>query len=340
MKRAVVLLGAGASADVSNGASTETLQWKPPLAAELFSQRAHTDFREQLYGYRGAQTLSALLIRDAEAGTLDLEERLRSFANHQSEVVQRHFKDVPPYLRDVLWACSRNYVRIPGCYIELVHELLQGTPHEVVFIVLNYDDLLEQALQQADPSYRFENLSDYGHEARAGKVFKLHGSIDWVAPIGSVDRSWEDRVDLLDPALPPGLIQIDRTEDAIKNVIVDGQRLYPVLTAPLAGKKPGAMVCPTAHVQGAEAALAACDKLLVVGWSGRDGDVLDLLSRSELKPRVAHYVGLADVQAVEGTCRGAVAGLKIPRQSDRLFVYNGGLRNYLSRPEFRQFVTG
>jgi hypothetical protein len=65
--------------------------------------------------------------------------------------------------------------------------------------------------------------------------------------------------------------------------LIEREWLYPVMTLPLATKTPGDAVCPQSHLETLQAFLADCEKYLVIGTSGRDADLLHILSES---PRI------------------------------------------------------
>ena len=118
--------------------------------------------------------------------------------------LREHYKHVPPYLRDLLMMCSYEYTPYPSSYIQLVQALLAEKPSDVLFIVLNYDDLLEQALYRfTGGEIRFESLDDYVRADRPVKLVKLHGSINWFKPIGSVSGDWKSLVERSDVLARP-----------------------------------------------------------------------------------------------------------------------------------------
>lgn len=118
MKRAAVILGAGASYDIHNGTVPFIQEGlRPPLARELFQPR----FWFYAQHYPGAQLLGAELGRLAQLeSAFDLEQRLTEYAESHDLRTQRAFKQIPPYLRDVLVAASYQYVPSPTNYLNLV----------------------------------------------------------------------------------------------------------------------------------------------------------------------------------------------------------------------------
>lgn len=159
----------------NEGANTHDVAFRPPLAVDLFNIAGNSQYENIIQQYRGADTLAAILGPLIASGSEGVESALQRFSNHKETDLRRAFKDVPPYLRDLIFACSTKYVRNPGCFIPLVEALISEWPHDVLFIVLNYDDLLERAITWLYRSQRFTHLDDYIAEGRRAKVVKLHG---------------------------------------------------------------------------------------------------------------------------------------------------------------------
>ena len=284
-----VILGAGASYDVRNeGSDFLNPGLRPPLARELFNLEERSDFRSIIRHYAGAVVIAQDLAPKSKASNFDLEKELRRIAEHTSGLRRDHYKHIPPYLRDLLTECSYGYTPYPSCYVRLVQDLLAEAPSDVLFLVLNYDDLLEQALYQfTGGTYRFESLDDYVRAERSVKLVKLHGSINWFKSIGPLSTDWETLVRESDVLAKPPVSEIHvastrGTSDRSRtfDMQIAGQRVYPVLTAPLAGKGAIDAVCPAGHLATAREFLSDCNRFLIIGASMLDNDLLDLLNGS------------------------------------------------------------
>ena len=148
-----VILGAGASYDVrSAGSPVINPGLRPPLARDLFNFDQDSSFWPILAEYEGAIVLAQGLATQSTLPDFDLEKELRRISEHPDDRMQEHYKHVPPFLRDLLTMCSYEYTAYPSCYIQLVQALLAEEPSDVLFLVLNYDDMLEQALYRSRPS--------------------------------------------------------------------------------------------------------------------------------------------------------------------------------------------
>lgn len=346
MERAVVVLGAGASYDMWNGLGTRALAYRPPLTAEMFGRYdprpvdGAGDFDDRVHGalldtYRGAAAIAQVLAPALASGTVAIERALRTFAEHPSPASRRNFLHVPPYLRDLIHLTTTEHARIPGTHVRLVQELLEDAPHEVLFICLNYDTLLERALTQIDPSLAMYQMSSYVAPERVTKVVKLHGSVNWVVPIGRRgDSDWLETVGTLDLAMlqrqPPHLIA-DFGTCQVARLLVDGvvNHVYPKLTAPLAGKTTNDVVCPADHLAAVKEFLPTAGKFLFIGTSLLDEDLVQIL---------AEYV-LTDVTFVQvvGWAEGADDAMfrlaeSNPRFKNAAFkwTFRRGFRAYLN----------
>ena len=287
MANVVVILGAGASWDVSSGSGVSDVHWRPPLTSELFGDRARADFWNVLSRSEGAMNLYVQLHPLAVTNSLPLEQKLSEFANHKDPRVRESFKQLPPYISDVLFRCSTAYQYDNGTYRQLVHVLLAEAGNKVAFLVMNYDTLLEQAITAFDPMLSFRSMADYVADGRQALVYKLHGSVDWGRPIGTIvgGPGWKDQLrDLPLDQLTQRPVEFipNRSEDTSAPVQLRGERWYwyPALTLPLADKSAADYVCPPEHVESLRRELATVSHVLIAGTSAQDPDVLSLLAET------------------------------------------------------------
>jgi hypothetical protein len=344
VEKAVVILGAGASYDVSNGSTPiKNGAYRPPVARYLFK----ADFWNIRQQYTGAVVFGTNLGSSVslQQNTFNLEEQLTDYANHPNPVVRRHFLDVPPYLRDLLNACTSNYVDIPDNYIQLVRLLLQEQTHEIMFIVLNYDTLLEKAILSYDRAFSMHSFDDYINSDRQASVIEVHGSTNWGIPMGQVNRAFLDELDRFEPRFASRAFSDSDIviEDSINVSTVDwnhqGTRLYPRLSAPIREKT---FVCPVSHQIHLMDFVSDCHKFLIIGTSGLDEDLLTALSKacSASPGHVVHYVGDGSVSQVQERFEAAILPFKMVGPSQpppRLF--SAGFNNYVGSGEIRAFLT-
>lgn len=292
MKRAAVIVGAGASYDVHWDREDPHLrnEFRPPLANELFDAR----FWPQRSSYNGAAALGAELGMLAKNGALALEEKLTEYANSADSRTRRLFRDIPPYLRDVLNDASYRYSALPSNYITLARRLLADGTHEIVFISLNYDTLLERALKMFDPTLAISSIDDYVHSDRQASVVKIHGSTDWGVPMPGSERigEWPQAIEGFDPLSAQDerdIVLYDTRDSTVSwRWRETNELLYPRLTAPMTDKE---FVCPESHTDFLRSFLPNCHKYLVIGTSGLDNDLLDFMSKLVPDdPCVVNYV--------------------------------------------------
>lgn len=337
LPKACVILGAGASADVWNGSAPKlTSDYKPPLARDLFAIEKHPRYFEVLSRYPAARSLAASLSPLSASTAFDLERHLRELAEHKDKRIRQQFKYVPPYLRDLLWHASYKYTPTPGTYVQLIHALLADAPHHVLFLILNYDTLLEQALTLFDSTMDFSVIQSYVRQNRQAKVVKLHGSINWFKLIGDIGQAWETLVDSQDvfQRVEESKIHIHNSNsgDPLMSIVISGNRPYPVLTVPLAGKGSADMVCPETHIQFAKEFLKGCQKFLIIGSSGLDEDLLALLDESipqEAHPSI-HLVGRKDAEKALARYEKGVRAFRGPRETPPDFLFKNGFRQYVN----------
>jgi hypothetical protein len=197
--------------------------------------------------------------------------------------LKQQYIAVPFYLQQLLGEVSIHYATNPDRYAQLLSEVFRVD--EVLFITLNYDSLLETALSAYPQG--IDRLEAYCDAGRPWSLVKLHGSVDW-------------RYEMEDPEAAPSLGKLIEGIARGARVPSDGRiayypfngsavplwtggpggelYTYPALAAPLgAGDE---IVCPPDHVHYAVAWLGARPRLnlLVIGYSGLDQRVLDLLA--------------------------------------------------------------
>ena len=344
MGNVCILVGAGASHDVWVMGPKED-KFQPPLTQQLFARR----FSAVLQEYAGALMLAQELGPLADRGALDLASKLLECAKHQDEEIRKAFRRIPPYLRD-LFVSTRRYCQGTGSYAVLLKKVLADHQHRALLMSLNYDDFLDRALWQIRPTYTPTwDLSGYAELSRSALLVKLHGSVDWFVPLGPAE-SWDEAVDaydLQDPAGPPykhsnypGI----RQQAALKFDASGSSRQwsrmwpYPVMTAPLAAKDASSFVCPSSHVDAAREFLAKADKVLIVGYSGLDAHVLNLLEESlPNEPVPAQLVGWNDASVAAGRFIHSVP--KLGRLSDSAAIRTEGFSSYVLSNEVDKFLA-
>lgn len=330
-----VIFGAGASYGSwtlgQNGATLpdETVA-RVPLTAELFAGgRFQSEFKTKYSPYG----LNGLIPRIQ--GANDLEARLEQLLNdaagrpHEgrlmSQVMALRF-----YLRDLLKAASEEWLRM-CCQVTAYSALLDqieswrlASGATVNLVSFNYEGLLERAAGSVlrwSPLAAGEDLSGYvSHENY--RLYKVHGSVDWQqeleAPLDAERASDPVRsaVDLA-PTLSQteGCGYLPWPSDSLlrgRPITVGTPagcmriRLVPVpaIAVPTLGK--AEFACPPSHLADLKQRLPRSDRIISVGWRGRDNHFLDLWRAAlELPPheswswRPPHVLSIGKSEAPE-----------------------------------------
>jgi len=343
-RKICVILGAGASHDVWNGKTPLLHQeWRPPLAKHLFDASSNQNYMPLLRGYPGAAFIADLIAPLVDQPGRSFEQELSNIANHAKPEMRTRFNFVPPYIRDVIQRSSTDYVESPGTYIRLVTKLLWDYDLQVLFLTLNYDDLLEKALAALDSSFSFNRMGDYINTRRQALVVKLHGSIDWFVnmsegTVADAER-WDSEIRAIDPK---EIVQRLETQvvHSVSSVRTSAEYLYPVLTAPLVAKGADAYSCPPSHIDIAEEFLKDCRKFLIIGTSGRDDDVHRLLNKTVPNGRFQWlaFVGREDVSEAFTDFRNGALSFGATQHVGNSPTYSDGFLSYAYSDELDEFA--
>lgn len=284
MKKLVIVLGAGASHSQNpDPKQRDNQNYRPPLAKEIFSTIG--SFADILHKYPPAETLASAInaqLRQNREG-VGLEQILKQYeerlSNGEDSPITRQFLHIPPYLNDLFGEISQHFTYQPDEYNILVGSSLDKTDH-VLFLTMNYDTLLELPLSQSShEAIDFSKHKDYISDPK-WTLAKIHGSTNWYRAFNSfqVVHNSEDYVRNLKQQsinLPLG-DEIVMFPIPGHQKIVDGATpLYPAITVPVDGKYD--LNCPPEILSKAKEFLADCNNYLIIGTSGRDQDLLDLL---------------------------------------------------------------
>jgi hypothetical protein len=338
MRRIAVILGAGASADAWNETGPPRNQaWQPPLARELFGQREA--FWPILERYPGAHVISADLGELVRTGAVNIESKLREYAEHSDPRIRNHFKQVPPYLRDLMNQVVTSFTgrsALPGTHLRLVANLL-ATQARFAFIDLNYDDYLEMSLGRFDEKLLIRDMADYTADGRQAIVAKVHGSVHWGMPLPYPGNLFS-LLPGFDPTGPriETIFNPSRTDTREWTHSERRVPLYPVLTAPLAGKGHVDLVCPISHLEALQEFLGQCEEYLIIGTSGQDEDLHGFLRQHVKKVTKVHCVSVSVDEAER--VRERLTNACPPLAHDRWKLVGRGFRTYLDSEEFRAFL--
>jgi hypothetical protein len=311
----MVIFGAGASYDSyetqrppTDGTVEED---RPPLGRELFQERE--SFLKFIQHFPQCQPVIGQLRRAGETGDVEQElERIREARNidpgHYAELNAVRF-----YLRSAIDAVQQQWQhRHRGAtnYAALMGKLRQwnretGTP--VRLVTFNYDTLLENACEAARTGFKRDRVSfDPYIERDDFRIYKPHGSIDWVQLLASEPeydgRSDQDLIieegenlDLLDNGfrIVQGTNKFRVHEDSS---VSESERLaLPALALPLTEK--AEFVSPPGHIEALRSDLGVVTDVLVIGWRASEQHFVNMWSEARaategsMKPTVTVVSG-------------------------------------------------
>jgi hypothetical protein len=347
-RRLVVIIGAGASHDCTSDPAKRRKDRRPPLVKDLFGK--NFDYLMGRYPLAQAAADEIRQAIDPESkDALPLEDYLREQMRDSTDSYTRlRYRQIPLYLQDLLFAVGNltgeGYTSDPDNYNALNNAVLKLD--DVLFLTLNYDTLLDDRLF----NYRkLETLDSYVTSDSSFALVKLHGSVNWGRRmVGTLERgtsaSREDINWFINDA-PELEFETGEIELRLQSGITDKRYeaaeravFYPALSIPLGPADE--LVCPPSHRAAAQQRLAEAESLnlLVIGYSGNDRAVLELLRESGRTIRrllVANGSwerGYETAERLQSTCgRGDVL-------EDA--VFEGGFTQLVRSDPFRGFLSG
>ena len=255
---------------------------KPPLTSELFNNQ----YDQWMRSFPKAGGLAAEI--RPKLNQSGVESLLRIEANKKNNPArQKQLRQLPLYFRVLFNEVSGKYIRPEQtCYFALIQLINDLGFDKVVVISLNYDTLFEQALERA-LDLSFSVMSDYFDPARAWKILKPHGSVNWVKRIKDSESAISDvatYVSFIDGLEKLNYLDAEPVIDLHPDKWrMSGKAIYPQLTIPMEGKYD--YFCPEEHVKLAKELIAECGAFCLIGSSMKDDDVVnDVIKVSLNKP--------------------------------------------------------
>lgn len=313
MPKPVVIFGAGASydaIDIENN-SIKTDQYaieacRLPLTNDLFHPK---------YGNKGFERSGFLndfmyeATQEIRWGGQDLEGFFRYFQQtrvnnqqHQEErwKNQRQLLAVRYYLCTLLAGLHSEFKTLVGkrCksdnYCRILRMLLHNNPEGAVLITFNYDLFLEEAIRNV-LGYDCNSIEAY-YKDRAFPLFKLHGSINWGYNVSDKVPSGDlaSHIKFLSENETITNEYLKKRPDLIGvKQIPHSTNFLPAIHIPLPDQKDFLI---KEHESMVIKALEETDKLILIGWSGRDEYMVNLL-----KGKVRTFI--TSVMVVSGSKR-------------------------------------
>ncbi len=277
-KTLTVVIGAGASNGcVGSGAQVQQ-DFLPPLTSELFGARPA--FNAILRKYPRVEALSDEIRTKLGQGET-VESLLRSFSEENSLVLKKPYWEIAYYLQELLGEVSTHYIQSPTTkFSTLFHLIMRSNLERVLFLTLNYDQLLEKAISGLI-RHKFHELSHYFPSGQKWMLLKIHGSVDWGFEIRNYTGKAGKASAMLD-----ALSELDLAKEInFLGGYQDEQRcrerrwFYPALAIPLGQEKNN--VCLNSQIDSSREFIRDCHAFLILGYSGLDLDLLHLLGAAE-----------------------------------------------------------
>jgi hypothetical protein len=296
----MVIFGAGASYDSvptylppptpiqPHGGDAPNKHHRPPLANELFENRPLFAQTMQLYPECEPiiPRLRALNGETVESALQDLQEKAEQYPRGHCQLAAiryylSHTKD--------LWtnvACGVTNYKTLLDQIERAHR----DDELVCLVTFNYDTMLEDAL--ADFDLKIQVLADYIDAHRFYRVFKPHGSTNWVRLVRAPKLEATStnvavaRQALIQRAPELQLSSDFRMANLQSTAWLEGWPVFPAIAIPV--DKKSHFECPQEHLDELTALLPKVTKLLLIGWRATEAHFLELL-KIHLKKGVRLY---------------------------------------------------
>lgn len=287
-----IILGAGAAVDVipldekSPGSTPGLLSliYKPRVTKDLF--QTPQPWETEYSNFPGVESVLGELRTHTNAQSL--ENYLGDLKDSEEAFERLQFRQFPVYLQHYFSQVSERYCTSPHNYNSLINQASRKNLfRKVAYVTLNYDLLFDKALgRHPKTSPVFEKDStDIRKYVKADDwiYIKLHGSVNWGRPI---DPHWIKNEGKSISAYIDNIDHIgDRLDDALGEIVIDysyssGNRepIYPAISVPTGESK---VNCPETHLDAFKKHLDTSEHFLVIGFSGYDTDILNLLAQKK-----------------------------------------------------------
>lgn len=289
-----VIVGAGASHDCApKWVNANNVRLQPPLASDIFGVR----FQEILEHYPRVEAHSDEIRSQLDRGR-NLEALLRDLLDSAARSGNNWSLDIPRYIRELFWTISEDFLRGSSRFDTLVRRAVEAGFERVLFVSLNYDLLLDSALERYDGE-EFSDIDAYISPGRKWSLVKPHGSVNWARILENCPKYGDGRFrapsDLKEAPVFGEGIKVIRWNRHSHDFYVPRKSeegyLYPEVVVPVEREK--VFVCPASHTALADEFVRQCGNFLLIGFSAHDEDLLRLLNGMPARSRVT-IVGRGD----------------------------------------------
>lgn len=337
-KKLAVILGAGASYDLIPAAlktEVKNPEYRPPLTIDLFGS---TIIPPLIAHYPRAQTAIAWLRMRLSDGSSSLEGLLKELREVKEESETQQFRQIPLCLQHIFKEINDLYCYHPVNYSVLVSKTQRSSISSVAYITLNYDLFMEEAISK-ERDIQFDDISKYVQEGETWMYIKLHGSINWGKRINKITNPGDTVAAFLE-----NIRMLDLDKDLESKIVVDYSyksrpgthaeyRFYPALSVPVEGEYK--LNCPDEHEDKLKDFLRDCKNILIIGVSGKDQDLLDILKETvTAEPKSVVLVGGKNVGDAHNNFLASVPQF----QNARWQVYEEGFSGFLIKRQLDDFL--
>jgi hypothetical protein len=333
-KQLTIVLGAGASYDCSpSWINPANARFRPPLARDIFA----IAFQDILAHYPRVEAHSDEIRSQLKQGK-NLEALLRDLLGSAARNSNNWPLDIPRYVRELFWTISEDFVRGSSKFDTLVRLALEGSFEKVLFISLNYDLLLEAALERYD-AHDFVDVDSYIPPRKKWLLIKPHGSVNWARILQNCPKYGDGRFrapsDLREaPVFADGIevIRWNRHSHGfyVPMKSVEGY-LYPEIVAPVDREKE--FVCPSFHTALTHSFVRECGNFLLIGFSAHDADILESLKAMPPRSQLT-IVGSGDSREIFN--RMCSFDRSFEAKELATFFWDGGFSTYVDSRSFEQ----
>ncbi|HBD05127.1 TPA: hypothetical protein DCZ32_01570 [Candidatus Uhrbacteria bacterium] len=343
MTNLTIILGAGASTGSTQHGITSQSDIIPPLTKDLFLPQY--DFVLGKYGdvKSGTVGLSSSMT-DGKSLEDRVKDELGTLSNYGSLSPhrKRSFNQLPLYLQDLFGYISSelNNKTFYSRFVNIIFDYIDKKSFKVTFITLNYDLLLDFALERV-VGKQFEGFGNYTDESHKWVLLKPHGSVNWFRQInrytqtGSNFESWNAIVRDLNVSsdLSTELRFVNLAE--FREGFVDGIPHYPALAIPNTEYSP---LYPLEEFHTVlKERLAECHNYLIIGFSAYDQDLLEVLNKNVKEVKRYLIVGLGDVAEVYKRLEKGASLFSAEKPTE--VQYGTGFGKFVSSTDLTSFLN-
>lgn len=272
----LVIFGAGASFD-----SVPKRDWNieqrqspflPPLAQQLFEPR--DPFRQVIDDYSACVPMIGRLRNLVGRG--DYVEEFLEREVERSGQDRRTLSQLTAlryYIRQIIEDCSKKWLELSrrvtnyAILLDTIERWRSEKGEAVALVTFNYDTLLDDACWRS-LQWSIIRIHDYLPEQSQYRLFKLHGSVDWLRRIRFPRGSFG----------PDALIEFAhligfQDQYGMKNEVPQDVPSLPAIAIPTQTKS--GFECPPDHVEALLRMLPEVTRILVVGWRGQEQHFLN-----------------------------------------------------------------